>query len=193
MLGLYARRETAVIHERRPHENSGRDLKPLDLLRDLVHYSRPYLPASLDFNDIDRSPRLDEQIYLAPFAPLRPALHVRRGGKDKRPLDAKVTEEIAHVVGYKILELIAELHIPSFHLLHGRVLEQSVADCGAIRLYEMKIEPCVVVADAVSPEARRSPRRRIQIHFARHEPGVFQLSERSRSQLKRKVVIDHSA
>ena len=137
MLGLYARRETAVIHERRPHGNSGRDLKPLDLLCNLVHDLRSNFPAPLDFNDIYRSPRLDEQVYLAPFASLRPALHVWRGGKDKRPLDAKMTKEIAHVVDYKILELVAELHIPSLHLLHGRVLEQSVVDCGAIRLYEM--------------------------------------------------------
>ena len=143
MLGLYARRETAVIDERSPHGNSVRDLKPLDLLRNLVHDFRSNLPASLDFDDIYRSPRLDEQVYLAPFAPLRPALHVRRGGKDERPLDAKMPEEIAYVVDYKVLELIAELDVPSLHLLHGRVLEQSVVDCGAIRFYEMKVKPRV--------------------------------------------------
>ena len=141
MLGLYAWRETAVIHERRPHGNSSRDLKPLDLLCNLVHDFRPDLPAPLDFHNIHSAPGLDEQVYLAPFAPPRPTLHVRRGGKDKRPLDAKMTKEIAHVVDYKILELVAELHIPSLYLLHGRVLEQSVVDCGAIRLYEMKVEP----------------------------------------------------
>ena len=92
VLGLYARRETPGIHKRRPHGDSGRDLEPPDLLCNLVHDLRPNLPSSLDFNDIDRSPRLDEQVYLASFAPLRPALHVRRGGKDKRPLDAKMTE-----------------------------------------------------------------------------------------------------
>ena len=37
MLGLYARRETAVIDERSSHGNSGRDIEPPDLLRNLIH------------------------------------------------------------------------------------------------------------------------------------------------------------
>ena len=52
--------------------------------------------------------QLDEQVYLAPVATLRPSLHVRRGGKDERPLDSNTPEEIAYINGWIGKEKLTE-------------------------------------------------------------------------------------
>ena len=63
-VSLDDRSEMTFVDQRRPHGYSITVRNAPDLLRDLVNYLTPNLALSLDFNDADRSARLDEQVHL---------------------------------------------------------------------------------------------------------------------------------
>ncbi len=84
------------------------------------------------------------------------------------------------MVDDQILELVSELRLPSFELLHRCKPEEPARYRLAVRLDEMQIKPGVVVAYPVSVYAGGLPGLGVQVRLPCHEPGIFKFLERSR-------------
>ena len=138
------------IDQHGSNRHVGADVEPLHFAGDLILDIVADFKLTLRLDDVRRAGGLDEKIYLAASASRISPVAVGRGGNDDAVADMQMRDDFAEVVDYQVFELESHCRMPVGQGLQRSEAIGTVLDLDDMRLDVFKIEPRVVVADAIA-------------------------------------------
>ena len=145
--------KVAEVDEYGPDGHVVTDVQSLHFARDLFLDFAPDFVLALRFDDIGRAGRLDQEIDQTAAAARVALVAIGSSGDDDAVAKVQVGENLPEMVDDQVLELKTHRRMPVRKRFQGCESVGSVFDFHGMGFNVLEIEPCVVVADAVSSDA----------------------------------------